>query len=128
MTEDQFIRKVFCKNRRIQKMIIINKSFKNKNKVKLGLVRYILCSNDNIQNMLIIKGLDKGQENILKFNYYSTDFSIGFLDSNGQTDIVNIYRRNKILDFIRRKTINFQIKLKQKRFFPNDNYIMNWDN
>ena len=128
MTEDQFIHKVLSKNRRTQKMIIINKSFKNKSKVKLGLVRYVLCSSDSIQNMLIIKASDEGQGNIVKFNYYFTDFSIGSVDSNSQTDIANIYRRNKTLDFIRRKTINFQIKIKQKRFFPNDNYLMNWDN
>ena len=59
----------------------------------------------------------------MKFNYYLPSSTLNCIKSNNYTDILVIYRRNKILDFLTNKSININIKLKDE--FYSDNYLNN---
>ena len=129
MTEEKFLRKVLGrKNEKNFKLVVINKSLKNKIKVKLGLVRYVLYSYERDKNFLKIKIKDNYQTDTLKFNIYVPNFSIGYIGSYSHTDIANIYRRNKILDFIRSKSLEISIKMEEKRNIQTDKVLWKWAN
>jgi hypothetical protein len=124
MSEDLFNHKVFGKNRRFRKIIIINKSLKNRIKVKLGLVRYLLFSIDNEENILRTQMSDENLTNTSKFNFHLPNLSLDYLGPFSCVDIVSIYRRNKLLDFLRERSIVIKINIQTKRSFSNDNYII----
>ena len=99
MTEDKFMRKLLeGKNKRLPKLIVINKSLKNKIKVKLGLVRYVLYSYERDKNFL-------------------------------KLEIRDNYQTDKILDFIRNKSLTFSVRMKERRSFQEDDKeIWKWEN
>ena len=62
----------------------------------------------------------------IKYNFYIPSFVIGSAKARNFTDIINIYRRNKIIDFINQNSINININIKDKREFSDDNYFFEW--
>ena len=125
ITEDSFLKKIYEHLKRKKKIIIKDKSFKNKKNVKLSLIRYILYNKslDKIMTKIISLDNNNKMSNIIKFNCYIPSFSINYIKALNYTDIIKIYRKNKMLDFIKDDSFSIHINISSKESFKNDNYF-----
>ena len=122
MSEKLFFQKIYDLLLVKKKLIIKDKSFKNQ-KAILSFVRYIIVS--NFPNKKLAKFLLQESTNLneIKYNFYVPNYSIGMVKGNNYTDIINIYRKNKIIDFIKENSILFSINVKNKIEMSDDNFI-----
>ena len=127
MSEDKFLKKISLKYKEGQKIILINKSLKKKVKVKLGLIRYILYNYENEDKLLRINMdfIDNSKGSL--YNCYLPNFTIGYSEHRNCSDITKVYRRNKYLNFVRKKSLNISANIKQKSEYQNENYLSDWN-
>ena len=125
MSEKLFIENESSRLLHEKKLIIQDKTFKNKTG-QLAFVRYLLLNNYPNKIMLRAHLKEVLNSSEIKYNFYIPSFVIGSAKARNFTDIINIYRRNKIIDFINQNSINININIKDKREFSDDNYFFEW--
>ena len=117
--EEKILKKLitFYKKTRgtLKKITIINEienDLNKKIKEEVSLSRIILYSNK--YEKLFWKGEFQEKENysFVKYNYYYPEYSNGYMDK--MDDLLLIYRRNMLLDFIKDKALVFNIQTSSK--------------
>ena len=106
----------FYKQKNLKKITVINEIENNlhkKIKDNLTLSRFILYSNKHEQLFWQGEFKEKEHYSFVKYNYYYPEYSNGYMEK--MDDLLVIYRRNMILDFIKDKALVFNIQTTQKR-------------
>ena len=49
------------------------------------------------------------------------------IKSNNCADIFNVYRKNKVLDFINENSLLFNLTIKESHYINNDDYFSEWN-
>ena len=120
-----FFKNLFNHLREKRKIIIKDKIFKSKKKTKLSVIRYVLISNVHRTLMLNIENISNNFSEIERNNLYTPRFFLGYIKSIKYCDLITVYRRNKILDFINENSLNINIKVKAKDNKSFEKYL-NW--
>ena len=116
--EEKIIEKLvkFYKQTNLRKITIINEIDNNlhkKIKDEITLSRFILYSNKHEHLFWQGEFKEKEHYSFEKYNYYYPQYSNGYMGK--MDDLLVIYRRNMILDFIKDKALVFNIQTTQKR-------------
>ena len=116
--EEKIIEKLlkFYKQTNLRKITIINEIDNNlhkKIKDEITLSRFILYSNKHEHLFWQGEFKEKEHYSFEKYNYYYPQYSNGYMEK--MDDLLVIYRRNMILDFIKDKALVFNIQTTQKR-------------
>ena len=125
INENIFFKNLFNHLREKRKIIIKDKIFKSKKKTKLSVIRYVLISNVHRTLMLNIENISNNFSEIERNNLYTPRFFLGYIKSIKYCDLITVYRRNKILDFINENSLNINIKVKAKDNKSFEKYL-NW--
>jgi hypothetical protein len=116
--EEKIIEKLvkLYKKTNLKKITVINELENNlhkKIKDEITLSRFILYSNKHEQLFWQGEFKEKEHYSFVKYNYYYPEYSNGYMEK--MDDLLVIYRRNMILDFIKDKALVFNIQTTQKR-------------
>ena len=109
------------------KIVITNESYDNKEPPKLSLIRYILVSASHYKNIIRLIIKENNQSELIKHNFYAPIYIMSCIKSNNCADIFNVYRKNKVLDFINENSLLFNLTIKESHYINNDDYFSEWN-
>ena len=109
------------------KIVITNESYDNKEPPKLSLIRYILLSAAHYKNIIRLIIKENNQSELMKHNFYAPIYIMSCIKSNNCADIFNVYRKNKVLDFINENSLLFNLTIKENHYINNDDYFSEWN-
>ena len=125
LNENKFFKNMYNHLRVNRKIVIKDKFFKSNEKAKLSLIRYVLISNINKSIMLNIENITNNFSELERNNVYTPGFFLGYIKSFKYCDLITVYRRNKILDFINENSLKININIKVKEIKSFEKYL-NW--
>jgi len=119
-SEKIFLNKYYKSLRQKNKIIIEDKSLKNNKNAKLSLIRYLLFSYIQGSRILNAKIKEEINKYEIKFNYYTPDFSIYYINPNNCIDVIRVYRRHKLLEFINKYNLRISLYINHTIDFDDD--------
>jgi len=125
LNENKFFKNMYNHLRVNRKIVIKDKFFKSNEKAKLSLIRYVLISNIHKSIMLNIENITNNFSELERNNVYTPGFFLGYIKSLKYCDLITVYRRNKILDFINENSLKININIKVKEIKSFEKYL-NW--
>ena len=119
-SEKIFLNKYYKSLRQKNKIIIEDKSLKNNKNTKLSLIRYLLFSYNQGTRILNAKIKEEINKYEIKFNYYTPDFSMYYINPNNCIDVIRVYRRHKLLEFINKYDLRISLYINHTIDFDDD--------
>ena len=126
ISESLFLQKIIANLIQSRNKIKLRNVLHDNKPVKLSLIRFVLVSLSPYKTILRTKINENNINLLIKHNFYAPGFSMGCIRSFKYTDVLIIYRKNKILDFMNENSLQFDFNFKQKQCLKNDSYFDEW--
>ena len=119
ISERIFLNNAYSILRENKKIVIKDKFFNKSKETKLSLMRYLYFLNR--PSIFLLTKLSGNRLSIeSKYNSFIPRYSNCYASQKNYADIVRIYRRNKLLDFIKENSLSMSIKIRGESNFESE--------